>query len=314
MGLRPDLLLSQTPQAQRQEYVNAFNKSNQRGGCGVGINLIGDVFSIEVVPNYDPSAMIYSLWPVATGATFLGKHEHFSDRNLITEMGKKDPFLTSGAIDGNSSNLKQQSAQSMFFAEKIYQRQVTKLALSDCRQCFEERYFYTERHTPSNTHDLLECPCDEGHNSRLLEDASPDFESPQANLDALEESDDDVAQRGFINATQVTSSYLGKLDKAYLEKKKAGLAALEEWKHINCLAATARDNIQDDILRQLLPPEENKEATGKTSGPLAESLLSAVDLDRLCAAVKVRSMSEVQGGTITFVFEKTVDKIAEDEG
>jgi len=75
------------------------------------------------------------------------------------------------------------------------------------------------------------------------------------------------------------------------------------------LAATARDNIGDNILRQLLLPDE-REVPKSTS----ESLLSAVDLDRLCADMKVRPMAEVQGGTITFVFEKTVDKVLEDEG
>lgn len=75
------------------------------------------------------------------------------------------------------------------------------------------------------------------------------------------------------------------------------------------MAATARDNIRDNILRQLLLPDES--GVPKST---SECLLSAVDLDRLCAAVKVRPMAEVQGGTITFVFEKTVDKVLEDEG
>ena len=39
--------------------------------------------------------------------------------------------------------------------------------------------------------------------------------------------------------------------------------------------------------------------------------MAAVDLDQLCASVKVKSMTEVQGGTITFVFEKT-DKVLEE--
>jgi DNA repair and recombination protein RAD54B len=99
----------------------------------------------------------------------------------------------------------------------------------------------------------------------------------------------------------------------YLEKKKAGLAALEEWKHVNCLAATARDDVRDDILRQLILIDASEDATRDTPTLRAESLLSAVDLDRLCAAVKVKSVDEVPGGTITFVFEKTVDKIAEAE-
>jgi len=141
----------------------------------------------------------------------------------------------------------------------------------------------------------------------------------------LNGSDDSIGERGFVNAAQVTPSYLGRLDKAvsvtitslpmcrtittslqYLEKKKAGLAVLEEWKHVNCLAATACDNIRDDILRQLLLPDKREVPESKP-----ERLLAAVDLDQLCAAVKVKSMTEVQGGTITFVFEKT-DKVLEE--
>ncbi|KAJ3574655.1 hypothetical protein NP233_g1623 [Leucocoprinus birnbaumii] len=278
----------QTPQAQRQEYVNAFNKSNQRGGFifllsskagGIGINLI---------------VMIYNLWPVATD-------------------GQKRPvyiyrFLTTGAID-----------------EKIYQRQVTKLALSDSligsaanaskSDTFTRKdlrdIFRVHTDTPSNTHDLLECSCDEGYTPQALEDPTfSDIGGSHGNEDASDEHDD-TFQRGFINATQVTSGYLGKLDKAYLEKKKAGLAALEEWKHINCLAATAHENIRDDILRQLVDLEED--GTGKAPAAQDDSLLSALDLDRLSAAVKVKPMSEVPGGAITFVFEKTVDKMTEGE-
>jgi len=72
------------------------------------------------------------------------------------------------------------------------------------------------------------------------------------------------------------------------------------------LAATACDNIRDDILRQLLLPDKREVPESKP-----ERLVAAVDLDQLCAAVKVKSMTEVQGGTITFVFEKT-DKVLEE--
>jgi len=114
-------------------------------------------------------------------------------------------------------------------------------------QCFKERQLHTQRReplscstppwsnsdyygflqlqdifriqvdTPSNTHDLLECPCDEGHNHRIQTlEASvfSDFEASRADLDTLDDSDDSIGERGFVNATQVTPSYLGKLDKA----------------------------------------------------------------------------------------------------
>ncbi|KAF9451278.1 RAD54B protein [Macrolepiota fuliginosa MF-IS2] len=294
----------QTPQAQRQEYVNAFNKSNQRGGFifllsskagGVGINLIGASRLCLIDSDWNPSHDLQSMARC---------HRDGQKRPVFIYR-----FLTAGAID-----------------EKIYQRQVTKLALSDSligsatnaskSDTFTRKdlrdIFRVHTDTPSNTHDLLDCPCDEGRSS---DDASTSGrENISDGQDDAGESDDENFKGGFVNATQVTPNYLGKLDKAYLEKKKAGLAALEEWKHVNCLADAAKDLIQDAILRELLytdgtqDPSNSRRSNGQTG-----NLLAAIDLDQIRADVTIKSVGEVPGGTITFVFEKTVNKPLESE-
>ncbi|EKM80843.1 hypothetical protein AGABI1DRAFT_71424 [Agaricus bisporus var. burnettii JB137-S8] len=242
----------QTPQAQRQGYVNSFNRSNQRNGFifllsskagGVGINLIGASRLFLVDSDWNPSHDIQSMARC---------HRDGQKRPVFIYR-----LLTAGAID-----------------EKIYQRQMTKLALSDSliggtanaskSDTFTKRdlqdIFRIHVNTPSNTHDLLECPCHEGH-SYVATDHSTSIRKGSA--------EDPGINRGFVNATQVTSDYVNKLDKANLAKKEAALVVLKNWSHVNCLAASARDLVQDDILRQVL------------------------------------SIQEVPGGTITFVFKKT---------
>ncbi|KXN90194.1 DNA repair and recombination protein RAD54B [Leucoagaricus sp. SymC.cos] len=285
----------QTPQAQRQEYVNSFNKSNQRSGF---------IFLLSSKAGASRLCLIDSDWNPSHDLQSMARcHRDGQKRPVFIYR-----FLTAGAID-----------------EKIYQRQVTKLALSDSligsattaskSDTFTRKdlrdIFRVHTDTPSNTHDLLDCPCDEGRSSSVTDDG--DLLNSEERTTMIESSDgsddDDAVERGFVNATQVTSSYLGKLDKAYLEKKKAGLAALEEWKHVNCLATTVRPNIRDDILCQLLPGGGDEELPSSQN----ESLLSAINLDRVCAAMKVKPVSEVPGGTITFVFEKTVEKSVDGE-
>lgn len=86
----------------------------------------------------------------------------------------------------------------------------------------------------------------------------------------------------------------------YLEKKRAGLAALGQWKHINCLLPTARDDIQDHILRKLVfLPEPEK--TAPTTKPQSK-LLAALDA---VAAMGVLTVADIPGGSVSFLFEKS---------
>lgn len=99
----------------------------------------------------------------------------------------------------------------------------------------------------------------------------------------------------------------------YLEKKKAALVTLEDWKHINCLATSARDLVQDDILCQVLYADDSITSTAQELGQESKSLLSTIDLEQLFVTATTKSIQEVPGGTITFVFEKTSSKSAESE-
>ena len=80
-------------------------------------------------------------------------------------------------------------------------------------------------------------------------------------------------------------------------RKKAQLAALGEWTHIDGLRRGSRDRVQDDILRNLMyefNPEQLQSSRLDTS-----SDSSGVPLNR------------VPGGTISFIFERfsaTVEK------
>lgn len=88
----------------------------------------------------------------------------------------------------------------------------------------------------------------------------------------------------------------------YLQKKKAGLAALGEWTHINCLTYSG-GHIQDDILRKIVSTSTDEIST-KAGGTQLETVFSAMDIDTKCTVDKQRSVRDVPGGTISFLFEK----------
>nr|GAT57610.1 predicted protein [Mycena chlorophos] len=272
----------QTQTSKRQEYVNSFNKSNQRSGFifllsskagGVGINLIGGSRLCLIDSDWNPS------------------HDEQSMARCHRD-GQKRPvhiyrFLTAGAID-----------------EKIFQRQVTKQGLrtaligdsasnatskSDSFTRKELRdIFRIHLDTPCNTHDLLACSCDGGVDWDMdLDNAEGDSEN----------TDDERQPRGFVNASQVQPSDLAKMDKAYLRKKRQELASLSQWKHINCLLPSARRDIKDDILRSLVfVPDPQSEISHPHS-----QLLAALD----AAMASTISIDDLTGGSVSFVFQKS---------
>jgi DNA repair and recombination protein RAD54B len=89
----------------------------------------------------------------------------------------------------------------------------------------------------------------------------------------------------------------------YLQKKKAGLAALGEWTHINCLRPSVGTHIQDDILRKIVSISTNG-ISSEAGNTQLETILSAVDIEAIRAMDKQRSVRDVPGGTISFLFEK----------
>ncbi|KIM45152.1 hypothetical protein M413DRAFT_441835 [Hebeloma cylindrosporum] len=275
----------QTPQNKRQEYVNAFNGENQRSSFvfllsskagGVGINLIGASRLFIVDSDWNPSHDLQSMARC---------HRDGQKRPVFIYR-----LLTAGAID-----------------EKIYQRQVTKLALSDSligtggnsskSDSFTRKdlrdIFRIHTDTACNTHDLLECPCD---GSTAAMNSQPD---PVGTVD-----DDPEMKSGFINASNVRPNDLDAQDKAYLQKKKAGLAALSEWKHINCLEFSTGEYIQDDVLRNIAG--QNVEINDSSYSGLEKdgSRLDRTDVDTQ-SMNNSQSVHNVPSGIISFLFEKS---------
>lgn len=288
----------QTPAAKRQEYVNTFNKSSQYShflfllsskAGGVGLNLIGASRLCLIDSDWNPSHDLQSM-------------------ARIHRDGQKRPvfiyrFLTAGTID-----------------EKIYQRQVTKIGLSNSlmgsgsssskSDSFSRKdlrdIFRVHPETGCNTHDLLDCGCDAV--SKHFNDNVANVSGNDIEVDD-DDDDEDAAGTGFVNASQVKPRHIEKMDGAYMKKKQAELASLGEWTHINCLRRLTSDNIHDVILRHLVLPSvrDDKEDIAQPKSRL-DSLLSAVDLDNITAmdeATQPLSVRDVPGGTISFLFEKT---------
>ncbi|KAG6878549.1 hypothetical protein C0993_004448 [Termitomyces sp. T159_Od127] len=96
------------------------------------------------------------------------------------------------------------------------------------------------------------------------------------------------------------------MDRMYLQKKKAGLAALGEWKHINCLRPITKDDIQDDALRKLIDIH-GPSTTNDTFVPKSrvDTILDAIDLQNIAAWDKCLTTHDVPGGTISYIFQKS---------
>ncbi|KAI0375644.1 hypothetical protein BV20DRAFT_959644 [Pilatotrama ljubarskyi] len=277
-----------TPAPKRQEYVNDFNRSSQakrflfllssKAG-GVGLNLIGASRLCLMDSDWNPSHDLQSM-------------------ARIHRDGQKRPvyiyrFLTTGSID-----------------EKIYQRQVTKLGLSESlmgsgsseskSDSFTRKdlldIFTVHPLTACNTHDLLDCPCE-----------ASGGETAHAMISDLEEasssSEDEDPVKGFMAASQVKAKDVNKVDKDYIKQKRAQLAALGEWTHINCLRPGAADKVQDDMLTHLIYSPGG--ATPAPSGPqtLTEKLLDAAE--RIMGEELIFSRDKIPGGSISFLFERS---------
>ncbi|KAF8557976.1 hypothetical protein OG21DRAFT_1494290 [Imleria badia] len=294
----------QTPAAKRQEYVNTFNKSSQQShflfllsskAGGVGLNLIGASRLCLIDSDWNPSHDLQSM-------------------ARIHRDGQKRPvfiyrFLTAGTID-----------------EKIYQRQVTKIGLSNSlmgngtagskADSFTRRdlrdIFRIQPDTPCNTHDLLGCECGGRGLSHV--------HSIDTGIKLEEAGDDDCSEQGFINASQLDPVQVDKAEAAEIRKKRVELAALGEWTHINCLQHDIQYDVHDEILRRLLyfanDDDVNQVEPAKTQ-PRLDSLLASVDLDNVVAMDEKQpllSVRDVPGGTISFLFEKISTTNLDDAG
>ncbi|KAH9943433.1 P-loop containing nucleoside triphosphate hydrolase protein [Epithele typhae] len=280
-----------TPTPKRQEFVNDFNRSSQakrfifllssKAG-GVGLNLIGASRLCLIDSDWNPSHDLQSM-------------------ARIHRDGQKRPvyiyrFLTTGSID-----------------EKIYQRQVTKLGLSDFRaqgtsdsksDSFSRKdlldIFRIHPDTACNTHDLLDCPCGASANgAQYVDIADIDLDKE---LESIDNDDFEDISKGFTSASQLKDDDIKKMDRAYLKQKRAQLASLGEWTHINCLLPGAVDRVDDDMLTHLIcSPDRAQDGSAKTS-------LSAF------GSAETLGRQDVPGGSVSFLFERTTKVTAEEKG
>ncbi|EMD37765.1 hypothetical protein CERSUDRAFT_94757 [Gelatoporia subvermispora B] len=216
--------------------------------------------------------------------------------------GQKRPvfiyrFLTTGTID-----------------EKIYQRQVTKIGLSDSlmgtgasdskSDSFTHKdlrdIFTVYPHTPCHTHDLLECQCEASDHVASM--GMQDAQDTMSDEDDDDNSDEDPPQH-FVVASHLKADHTSKADRAYRKRKKEQLAALGQWTHINCLRPDARTKIQDELLARIVSPVNEKEPDALGGQSRVDALLQAVDLENVLS--NANAADQVPGGTVSFLFERS---------
>ncbi|KAI9442270.1 SNF2 family N-terminal domain-containing protein [Lactarius indigo] len=265
------------------EHVNTFNKSSQERCFLFLLSSKAGGVGLNLV-GASRLCLIDSDWNPSHDLQSMARiHRDGQKRSVYIYR-----FLTTGTID-----------------EKIYQRQITKLGLS--RTLIGGK--------SDSNHDLLDCFCDRAETSDDV-DAEPVVDTSIDDSSRLNAG----AAPGFIVASQVKSVDSQQGDKAYLKKKKAELAALGEWTHINCLKPDASERVQDQILCGLLPrlpsPQIPQVAhSGESSKSRISALLDAVDLDNVSRLGSEPEIDDVPGGTISFLFEKGTSMAGdEDDG
>ncbi|KZV80511.1 hypothetical protein EXIGLDRAFT_845467 [Exidia glandulosa HHB12029] len=278
----------QTQPAKRQEYVDTFNRTPQKQhfvfllstkAGGVGLNLVGASRLVLVDSDWNPS---HDLQAMAR----------------IHRDGQKRPvfiyrLLSAGTID-----------------EKIFQRQVTKLGLSDSlmRQnqiggaasksdSFSPQdlrdLFSVHVSTSCHTHDLLACPCD-SENGPLGDDDDVDV--------GLDGSDGDDEERGFVVASTLKPTKNAKPS----VKRRKELASLDEWTHINCLRQSSA--IHDDVLKKIVEDARPQIKPDDSASQLTRKERLLIDLDNCLnndEDSEEDKFSSRPPGTLTFLFEKT---------
>ncbi|KAG8963766.1 helicase [Tulasnella sp. 419] len=147
--------------------------------------------------------------------------------------------------------------------------------------------------TLCNTHDLIGCNC--AFDSNVAADDSISLDEPGSDDD-----EDFEIPKGFVSATQVNTD---KYAKAAL-KQTAGLAALKDWKHINCLDPSAAEKLHDSVLRGLLPIQSSS-AEDSCLEDADDDLDSQIGVGRKGGSKRHSSrLDSLSGGTLTFLFEK----------
>ncbi|GAA5956650.1 hypothetical protein JCM21900_002326 [Sporobolomyces salmonicolor] len=267
-----------TPQGDRILMVDGFNKGSPKNhfifllsskSGGTGLNIIGASRLVLIDSDWNPSTDLQAMARI---------HRDGQTRECVLYR-----FLTAGTID-----------------EKIFQRQVTKLALSgsvmdndqtgagskkgDAFTLDDLRNIFTlHDDTGCQTHDLLDCRCHTGG-------VTPEDERAHEVAD----SDDDITSGtsdelgGFVRASQ----WDGAADESKKKASKArrNLSILRTWQHYDCSSEASIDTIDDALLRSLV---YNRAAT-------------AAEHERVLEPVPglVGERMRVRGGQVGFVFGK----------
>jgi DNA repair and recombination protein RAD54B len=110
-------------------------------------------------------------------------------------------------------------------------------------------------------------------------------------------------------------------------RKKAQLASLGEWTHINALERSAREHVKDEVLASLLhkftPIEDEEVSETMAESQTKSRLQNLLDVDaQKLSAMEIDSekkpelsVRDVPGGTISFLFERlstTIDVVEEE--
>ncbi|GMK55553.1 hypothetical protein CspeluHIS016_0206090 [Cutaneotrichosporon spelunceum] len=245
-----------TPQKQRQELVDRFNRGSVQDSMvfllsakagGVGLNLIGASRLVLFDSDWNPSTDLQAM-------------------ARIHRDGQKKPVFIYRLLTVNTID------------EKIYQRQITKMGLSDQMLgdgggqkaakdsfSFEELrdIFTVSLHTDGcGTHDLLGCDCGGKGGVKLKGSEEPD--TPDVHSDS---SSGDEAKAGFISASQFDSEPTAKMVRKANRAQADKLAALKEWAHVDAFDSASVGGIKDDLLYNLLREAQKvDEAKAKKAG------------------------------------------------
>ncbi|KWU43883.1 hypothetical protein RHOSPDRAFT_18878 [Rhodotorula sp. JG-1b] len=229
-----------TPQQDRIPMVDAFNRGprsrnfvfllSSKGG-GTGLNIIGASRLIQLDSDWNPSNDLQAMARI---------HREGQTRVCVIYR-----FLTSGTVD-----------------EVIYQRQLTKLALSGSIMAGEgtassskskntftadelRNLFTLHEDVACQTHDLLGCRCHLGEPAVDENDAAESESS--GDHDDADSSDDDF-EGGFVQASQ----YRDKDSERALARKRRDLSILKTWTHYNTRDLDRVDQIEDILLLSVI--------------------------------------------------------------
>ncbi|GAA5824225.1 hypothetical protein JCM11251_001575 [Rhodosporidiobolus azoricus] len=235
----------QTPQQERIPMVTSFNRGTQKNSFifllssksgGTGLNIIGASRLVMLDADWNPSTDAQAMARI---------HREGQARTCYIYR-----FFTVGTLD-----------------EKVFQRQITKLALagsimgedsaagetgkgkdssnkgssggSNTFSPEELRAIFTlHDESACETHDLLGCRCHFGEGMPSEDDEEGD---------EAEESDEDEAGGGFQQASQ----WQGETSRQ-AAKQRRNLSILRTYSHYNCSDDTVIDTIDDQLLRSVI--------------------------------------------------------------